>query len=462
MPSAPVASLEDLLQQARRLGFADAGLETRFREERQAEGVLRSRVTAVVALLYVAVSGWEQAMRDAARFPEFVAWNLHYRFWVVAPFWLLLLVSTMLPGHSRRADWVHGSATVGAVCGLLLMGAGYRSVSGSTLTLDFAMVLLTSVIVLPMGFRALAATAVAGAGGALALANLVLPAGSAAVPAVNANFCLVALVALALGWGRERKDRILFAQREHTRALNAELARLNAEKDEFMAMAAHDLRAPLGVVRGLLELVRAGRTGDGAAQAEALDRALGETGRMHALVNDHLGAHALERGRLPVRLTRVDLGAVAVELAERHAAAARAKGQVLRADAAPGAAWVRADPALLAQVGDNFVTNALKFSPRGTTVHVELFAAEGGGPMRLAVTDEGPGLAPEEQGGLFQKFARGRARPTAGESSMGLGLAVARRLAENMGGTVGCTSPVNAGGAMFWIELPAAAEDHGA
>jgi signal transduction histidine kinase len=100
---------------------------------------------------------------------------------------------------------------------------------------------------------------------------------------------------------------------------------------------------------------------------------------------------------------------------------------------------------MLAQVADNFVTNALKFSAAGATVRVELLVAEaageggsgGGGVARLTVTDEGPGIAAEEQGRLFTKFGKGSARATAGEASTGLGLAVAKRLAEAMGGAVG-------------------------
>ncbi|HQY05683.1 MAG TPA: ATP-binding protein, partial [Lacunisphaera sp.] len=74
---------------------------------------------------------------------------------------------------------------------------------------------------------------------------------------------------------------------------------------------------------------------------------------------------------------------------------------------------------------------------------------------RLEVSDEGPGIALAEQEALFRKFSRASTRPTAGESSHGLGLAVAKRLAETMGGSVGCESTPGAG-ATFWIELPLA------
>jgi len=86
-----------------------------------------------------------------------------------------------------------------------------------------------------------------------------------------------------------------------------------------------------------------------------------------------------------------------------------------------------------------------------------LLVAEGGGPARLVVVDAGPGIATAEQGKLFRKFGRLGHKPTGGEASTGLGLAVAKRLAEAMGGAVGCESEAGRG-ATFWIELPRAEE----
>jgi len=118
---------------------------------------------------------------------------------------------------------------------------------------------------------------------------------------------------------------------------------------------------------------------------------------------------------------------------------------------------VRADASRLAQVVDNFLSNALKFSPRGATVRIALSVAEDGRAARLEVIDEGPGIAPEEQAKLFRKFGRAGTQATGGETSHALGLAVAKRLAESMGGTVGCESTPGAG-AMFWVALPVAVE----
>jgi signal transduction histidine kinase len=99
------------------------------------------------------------------------------------------------------------------------------------------------------------------------------------------------------------------------------------------------------------------------------------------------------------------------------------------------------------------VTNALKFSPPGAPVRLEVQTAADHPRARLAVVDRGPGIALDEQPNLFRKFGRASTRPTGGEASHGLGLAVAKRLAEAMGATVGCDSETGRG-ATFWIELP--------
>lgn len=260
----------------------------------------------------------------------------------------------------------------------------------------------------------------------------------------------IVLVLIAVTWARERLQRVSFAQREQLEAMNAELARMNVEKNEFMAIAAHDLRAPLALVGGVAGQLKAkagtAEAGEGAALIEA------QAGRMLTLVNDYLGAHAAESGAVPVRRERLQLGEAAREAARRHGPAAAAKGQMIEVGGDDVATWVEADAALLGQVVDNFVSNAVKFSPVGAAVRLEVQTAAGHPRARLAVIDRGPGIAADEQANLFRKFGRAATRPTAGETSFGLGLAVAKRLAEAMGGSVGCESTAGAG-ATFWVEL---------
>jgi signal transduction histidine kinase len=112
---------------------------------------------------------------------------------------------------------------------------------------------------------------------------------------------------------------------------------------------------------------------------------------------------------------------------------------------------VRTDRTAARQILDNLISNAVKYSPHGATVHLELATVGGMGVIR--VRDEGPGLSEEDQKNLFKKFSRLTARPTGGESSNGLGLAIAHRLAKALGGGIRCESTLGHG-STFIFELP--------
>lgn len=473
-----VTSLDELLRQARRLRFADAVLEQRYRDNWQAEAVQRGRVTMGLAIVFVAVAGWLNSLSKLDYVEDAMAWAVHYRFFVLVPWWALGILSSFLPGHGRRAEWVNAAVTVGVLWGVTLLSLGYAKAYGglgSVMSLDFFVVFASSVLVLPIRLRVLVMVAGAGTVGAMVAVRVLMPEAATLAALVAINFPLTAVVVVALGWGRERTQRTLFAQQEHMRQLaaqleekNVELARLSGEQAEFMTIAAHDLRAPLATVRGYAALLRGGKLRDGEAQAKALGEIEGQSTRMLSLVNDYLGTHAAEGMARVARRERIDLAAAAWAAAARHGAAAAEKRQTLRVSTDGGPAgeptWAKGDADLLAQVVDNFVTNAVKFSPMGTEVRIEagVTATTSGGQqwVRLAVVDAGPGIAAEEQAGLFKKFGRASTKPTAGEASHGLGLAVAKRLAEAMGGKVGCQSPVHPGGTgtRFWVELPAGAE----
>ena len=465
--------LDDLLKQARWLHFKDPGLERVYRGEREAEGVIRARIMSAVAMLYMSYVGYNTAMRVVTwgGSMEILNWELTLRFFVVGPAWLVLFLSTFVGGPRRWAGWLYAAVTAVACAGLVARTWGpvvelqlTGEAAGAVLLTDFTLVLLITAVAVPMRVVHLVAAALASTVPVvLWMQATKLPRSELVANIASRNLLGVSVLVVAMAWLRERGHRTLYAQRVSLRQLNGELARLNAEKNEFMAVAAHDLRAPLGIVRGLLELVRDGKIATAEKRAEAVRQALGEAQRMHTLVDDYLGAHALESGTVPVRRERLDLGAAAQAAGVRHAGAAEKKGQRIDVEAPAGKVWVTADAGMLAQVADNFVTNARKFSAAGATVKIELLVAEaegGGGVARLTVTDEGPGIAAEEQGRLFTKFGKGSARATAGEASTGLGLAVAKRLAEAMGGAVGCESPANerGTGATFWVEVALATE----
>lgn len=246
----------------------------------------------------------------------------------------------------------------------------------------------------------------------------------------------------------------LAEQRELLERQNATLRELNEQKNRFLGIAAHDLRNPIGNIRGIAELLqleeyeptpeeRAAHLADIVAQASY----------MLTLLEDLLDVSQIEAGRLTLQPVPLDVGTLLREATTRFARAASAKGSRLRLASAPTATVV-GDPLRLRQVLDNLVSNALKYSPPGSTVH--LGAAPEDGTWRLFVRDEGPGLTFTDQGRLFQDFVPLSPKPTGGEKSTGLGLAISRRVVEAHDGRIGVDS-LPGHGATFWFTLPTAA-----
>lgn len=462
----PTQSSPDALErQASRLRFREPALEEAFTAERVLTAATRTRAMLVIGIVVLGGLGLLGAASAKPEQAAGIAVDLRFRFLGIIPIWLTMLASTFLVGHAQRAGWLNAFGTTVVAwyvgLGLFLRALGLPAERlSSGLTMNLMMVLLVAAVILPMRFREVAAMVVAGVGVPLWAGFVILP--EERLPDLRValgNLVGFGSVAVALSWYREAAERLMFARREHMRALNLELARLNAEKNEFMAIASHDLRAPLASVRGLAEQLVADRFPEPARRAQAQTAIVELASSMLQLVNDFLGAHVAESGTLPVHRAPLNLQAAAEQAGIRHAGLAAGKRQ--RVEVAPGpAVWVWADAGLLAQVADNFVTNALKFSPPGATVRLGLAVAEDGHVARLEVTDQGPGIAPAEQARLFRAFSRTAARPTGDEPSHGLGLAVTKRLAEAMDGRVGCESEPGAG-ATFWIELPTAAEGAG-
>jgi len=249
---------------------------------------------------------------------------------------------------------------------------------------------------------------------------------------------------------RERK--LVLAVREATAELSQQkldLEDLARQQRELMGILAHDIRNPLSGIALTAELLS--EEGDEPERRRSVTQIRGAVTAVTGLLNRFLGMQAMEAGRVDLALGPVPVAAQLREVASLFQAQAAGKEQRLAVEAREG--WAIADPRMLEEVLSNLVSNALKFSPRGSKVSL---AVQPGVPgrMRIAVQDEGPGLSEADKAGLFQRFARLDARPTGGEQSVGLGLSISKRLVEAMGGRIGAESEPGQG-ATFWIELPA-------
>ncbi len=241
--------------------------------------------------------------------------------------------------------------------------------------------------------------------------------------------------------------------RRLTDLLNAMLTRLESAftaQRRFVADASHELRSPLANVRGTLEVaLRRPRSAD--AYREAIDTALGEVERLGRLVSGLLLLSRTDAGQIVLDRRPMDLTDVARRTVSAHAARAGDAGVRLALDA-PDALAVVADADRVREIADNLVDNALRHAPRGSTVTLTLGADATG--VQLAVHDTGKGLSADEQAHAFDRFYRADDARERDAGGLGLGLAIARAIAEAHGGRLTVDS-VPGHGATFVLVLPA-------
>jgi heavy metal sensor kinase len=238
--------------------------------------------------------------------------------------------------------------------------------------------------------------------------------------------------------------------------LNDMLARIEAAfmtQRRFVADASHELRSPLANLRGTIEVaLRHPRAASD--YQETLGVTLTELERLARLVQGLLTLSRAGAGRLALERHPVDLAEVAERAIGVHARRAAAFGVKLQLDArAP--VTVQGDADRLREVVDNLLDNALRVAPKGSRIRVGVRHEDGGSV--LEVEDTGPGLTREEQAHVFEPFARGTAP---GGNGAGLGLAIARAVAEAHGGHLGVRSTPGSG-ATFRLELPGRGSETG-
>lgn len=234
---------------------------------------------------------------------------------------------------------------------------------------------------------------------------------------------------------------------------NDMLGRLEREFEglrRFTADASHELRAPLSIMRGELELsLGRGRTTSEYRRSQRL--LLGEVRHMTTMADRLLLLAREDAGTLQLEKAEVDVNDLLTETIERWQPQARQRRASVAA-VRPDSGTVYADVALIRQVLDNLVDNALRHAPRGTSV--VLTARRGDGGWEVDVTDQGPGVAAELRPHLFDRFFRGDGARTPGRatSGAGLGLAVSAAIAQAHGGTLSYVAAQP--GAVFRLWLP--------
>jgi signal transduction histidine kinase len=262
--------------------------------------------------------------------------------------------------------------------------------------------------------------------------------------------------AQAAAWRPDMSDQkdpigsfITKAQENLEQAL-AELEKLPATDLSSVAFATHALNNYLMVADATLLVLRRDLGND---QGSAVNTLLSNLDHLTQLMTFTVARlmNAAAKTIMPIQITEVDLATVARRISDYHQRSARYKDiQILYAQTG-AIAPIWTDRVSVAAVLESLLSNAVKYSPRGRLIHVELHSDNSG--VVCTVEDEGPGLSSEEQRDLFKPGVRLSAVPTGGESSSGYGLSVAKALVDRLDGSIWCKSS-RGNGASFGIRLP--------
>ena len=251
-----------------------------------------------------------------------------------------------------------------------------------------------------------------------------------------------------------QRTRALMQANRRLSAQWLRLQRANGFKNEILGTVAHDLKNPLGVILGrtemLTELISTSASKE--SVTAQIDHIRDATRRLTSMV-DHLISDAMaDAFDITNRREPVDVAALVSDVAEANRPLAVNKQQTITVLAPPNIVTM-CDTDRIREAIDNLVSNAIKYSPIGGKIAVVVAQEEDNTLIR--VTDEGQGLSPEDLGRLFGRFQRLSAKPTAGESSTGLGLSIVKRIIDMHGGEVTAASEGPGLGSTFTIVLPA-------
>ena len=233
-------------------------------------------------------------------------------------------------------------------------------------------------------------------------------------------------------------------------------------KGELLAIASHDLKNPLSSIAGLAQIMLDMKMAEPNASEQDIEflKSIQEaSSHMFDVVKGILENEGLEQQGLKLTDACIDLSVLISDLAQFAAPSATRKHIQLNAVVAPDIRFT-GNKTRLREAFDNYISNAIKYSPPGKAVTVSLFVTADNAWIEFGVRDEGPGLTDDDKSKLFGKFKKLSARPTGGESSTGLGLSIVKAIVELHGGHVGCDSQLGHG-AYFWARLPARAPDSG-
>lgn len=242
----------------------------------------------------------------------------------------------------------------------------------------------------------------------------------------------------------------LYTEQVEARRKVEDLSRL---KDEFLSIASHELRTPVTSIKGYTQLAKTLiRENDLATSEEYLDIALDQIDRMSRLILELLDVSRIETGRLQIRREPIAWSNFVRDVVHRHHTAF--SDRHFKVDAEDGERVINGDRDRLEQVLGNLLENAVKYSPEGSDISVDV--DDRGDHVVTAVSDRGMGIPADELGQVFERFHRGRHVSSTNYGGLGLGLYITKQIVERHGGQIWVESREGQG-TTFYFSLPATA-----
>ncbi|MCW6052728.1 diguanylate cyclase [Lyngbya sp. CCAP 1446/10] len=241
----------------------------------------------------------------------------------------------------------------------------------------------------------------------------------------------------------------------HRKAVEAAQAAANRAKDEFLAIASHEMRSPLSVILGWVQLARSRKLNE-ATTNRALEIIERNAKLQNRQIDNLLDLSRLLRGKVRLNIGRVHLPSVIESAIETLRPAAEAKNLRVETHFYPGVSYVMADVDRLQQIVGNLLTNAIKFTPESTPDPVQVRIEPTPSGALIRISDSGCGIDPKFLPHIFDYFRPGDSFQAKEQNRLGLGLSIVRQLVELHGGTVWAASPGLAQGATFGVQLPMA------
>ena len=252
----------------------------------------------------------------------------------------------------------------------------------------------------------------------------------------------------------EEQSQALQATTQELRRANESLRELDHLKDEFVATVSHELRTPLTSIRSFAEILHDNPDLEAPRRGEFLGIIIAESERLTRLINDVLDLAKIGSGTMDWNMAEVDLAALVRDAVAATRRLFADRGIELRLDIAADLPPVRGDRDRLAQIVINLLSNAAKFAPADTGI-VRVALAGDAAAQRVSVTDNGAGIAAEDQEVIFDRFRQVGDTLTRKPGGTGLGLAICRMIADHHGGTIAVASAPGKGAA-FTLTLPVA------